>query len=309
MIFLEIAMIVIGLAAVIYSVRLSESKKEEEKEDTLVPIVDTAVFAGDEEKQLQEMLEDFTQKAEAVFEDLDDRMSQMSNEKIMGMSEYSEQVLDKIEKNHEEVVFLYDMMNEKQEEIKRLVHDVDSVKADFHDETAKEYQKMKEQEKQFDEMKKAIELELLEFQSAQGKIRQELEQQREEAKADDMLPEEDELDKAFDAALEDVDFESMEDFKELLEQDKEVLLDNTEQSDDSFTGSDAVSVYDAEIAKIEKEEADAARAENGQSDEMENHNEEIISLYKKGRSILEISKMLSLGQGEVKFVIDLYNAR
>ncbi len=39
-----------------------------------------------------------------------------------------------------------------------------------------------------------------------------------------------------------------------------------------------------------------------------NHNDEIIELYKKGRSILEISKMLSIGQGEVKFVIDMYKA-
>ncbi len=36
--------------------------------------------------------------------------------------------------------------------------------------------------------------------------------------------------------------------------------------------------------------------------------DEIISLYKKGRSVLEISKMLDIGQGEVKFVIDMYKA-
>ena len=40
-----------------------------------------------------------------------------------------------------------------------------------------------------------------------------------------------------------------------------------------------------------------------------NYNQEIIDLHKKGRSVLEISKILSIGQGEVKFVIDLYDAR
>ena len=40
-----------------------------------------------------------------------------------------------------------------------------------------------------------------------------------------------------------------------------------------------------------------------------NSNSEIIALYKKGISILEISKMLLIGQGEVKLVVDLYNAR
>ena len=46
-----------------------------------------------------------------------------------------------------------------------------------------------------------------------------------------------------------------------------------------------------------------------EQNEFQNHNDEIIALYKKGRSVLDISRMLSLGQGEVKFVIDLYNAR
>ena len=44
-------------------------------------------------------------------------------------------------------------------------------------------------------------------------------------------------------------------------------------------------------------------------EDSDNHNTEIIHLYKKGYSVLEISKMLSLGQGEVKFVIDLYENR
>ena len=35
-------------------------------------------------------------------------------------------------------------------------------------------------------------------------------------------------------------------------------------------------------------------------------NREIIELYKKKKSVLEISKLLGMGQGEVKLVIDLY---
>ena len=48
---------------------------------------------------------------------------------------------------------------------------------------------------------------------------------------------------------------------------------------------------------------------NKRNDNSSNSNSEIIALYKKGISILEISKMLSIGQGEVKLVVDLYNAR
>lgn len=334
MIFLEIAMILIGLGAVIYSIRISEtSKKDSIDNDGTNEVLKDEV---QEREQLQELLDSFTQRAETVCDDLDDRMSQMSTEKIMGMSEYSDQVLEKIEKNHEEVVFLYDMMNEKQEELKRLVHDVDSMKADLHDEAAREYQKMKEQEQQFDELKKSMELDLLQFQAEQSKFRQEFEQLKDSKNSLVEKHPEEELDRVFDDALNDNNFDSMEDFKELLGQESFSTKKEQETAEDVQEIADAASVYDAEIARIEEEEAKAVREKSQESNlvekrdfsfgeeqssvseqyhpisdqgEIVNHNDEIISLYKKGRSILEISKMLSLGQGEVKFVIDLYNAR
>ena len=33
---------------------------------------------------------------------------------------------------------------------------------------------------------------------------------------------------------------------------------------------------------------------------------EVINLYKKNKSVLEISKLLNMGQGEVKLIIELY---
>ena len=37
-----------------------------------------------------------------------------------------------------------------------------------------------------------------------------------------------------------------------------------------------------------------------------NRNDEIIALHKSGKSVMEISKLLGMGQGEVKLIIDLY---
>ena len=53
-------------------------------------------------------------------------------------------MIDKIEKNHAEVVFLYDMLNEKQAEIQKLIHEADSSKVQFQDELAKSYQNVKD---------------------------------------------------------------------------------------------------------------------------------------------------------------------
>lgn len=321
MIFLEIAMIVIGLAAVLYSVRISGTSEKVSTEGTQQVPADQEK----EKKQLQEMLDSFTQKAESVYDDLDSRMSQVSNEKIMGIGEYSDQVIEKIEKNHDEVVFLYDMMNEKQEEVKKLVHEIDSLRAELHDESAREYQKMHEQGMQLDEMKKSIELDILEFQSEQNKFLQKHQQiNNTDDSAEEFLvqkQESDAFDKEYDAVLSDEDFASIGDFDDLAES-ADFPLETVESlepvEDGEETDEDvASSVYDAEIARIEEEEAKAKRLKDisgqyrpiSEQGEYVNHNDEIIALYKKGRSVLDISKMLSLGQGEVKFVIDLYNAR
>lgn len=52
-------------------------------------------------------------------------MERISNEKIMAVNEYSDSVLEQINKNHKEVVFLYDMLSDKQEKIKSTVAESD----------------------------------------------------------------------------------------------------------------------------------------------------------------------------------------
>ena len=310
MVILEILMVLIGLGAVIYSFRLVEEKKETEQE----PMSST----GDEREvpsiAWEEKLSELRDKVEALYGEVDDKMSRMSNEKIMGMSEYSDQVLDKIEKNHGEVVFLYDMMNAKQEEIKQLVKEIDGMKADLHDEAAGEFLKLKEQEKLLQEIRKEIELDALEYQSQKEEIQEEWEAlERRMMKEDTSLSEQVSRD-----VMSDSDRENHEDETELPPSQRELEEASPEEDVTS-------SIFDAEIARIEEEETKALledvdvkpeeKTETSpyqplsEQEKPVNHNDEIITLYKKGRSILDISKMLALGQGEVKFVIDLYNAR
>ena len=51
-------------------------------------------------------------------------LERLSNEKIMAVNEYSETVLAKIHKNHEEAVFLYDMLNNKHVSLKTALAEV-----------------------------------------------------------------------------------------------------------------------------------------------------------------------------------------
>lgn len=51
-------------------------------------------------------------------------LERLSNEKIMAVSEYSDTVLAEIHKTHEEVMFLYDMLNNKHTSLKNTVAEV-----------------------------------------------------------------------------------------------------------------------------------------------------------------------------------------
>lgn len=51
-------------------------------------------------------------------------LERLSNEKIMAVNEYSETVLAEIHKNHEEVMFLYDMLNHKHDSLKNTVAEI-----------------------------------------------------------------------------------------------------------------------------------------------------------------------------------------
>lgn len=51
-------------------------------------------------------------------------LERLSNEKIMAVNEYSDTVLSEIHKNHEEAMFLYDMLNSKHANLKETVSEV-----------------------------------------------------------------------------------------------------------------------------------------------------------------------------------------
>ena len=73
--------------------------------------------------KMEETSEDAIEKAERALE-------RLTNEKIMAVNEYSDTVLQEIHKNHEEAMFLYDMLNSKHANIKDTVSKMDKeVKA------------------------------------------------------------------------------------------------------------------------------------------------------------------------------------
>lgn len=128
---LEVILLIAGIVIFIGSFLLPSGKtresginKEAAKEEIkgLVEEEMQTVRSKMQDK-MEETSEDALEKAERSLE-------RLTNEKIMAVNEYSDTVLQEIHKNHEEAMFLYDMLNNKYANIKDTVSKMDkAVKA------------------------------------------------------------------------------------------------------------------------------------------------------------------------------------
>jgi hypothetical protein len=124
---IEILLIILGVVAFIASF-IIKGKPEKKNEEV---VVDPEVIRdmvgkeiGDIKERVNEVVDETLQYAVEKTERASERIS---NEKIMAISEYSDTVLADINKNHQEVMFLYDMLNEKHDNIKETVKQVDKT--------------------------------------------------------------------------------------------------------------------------------------------------------------------------------------
>ena len=218
---IQVFMIVFGIILIIISYIISE--KITSKGEVGLNTKDFSNKMDITLENLDRQLEDATN---GVLEDADNKLSKLSNDKIMAVHEYSEQVLEKINQNHNEVVFLYDMLNAKETELKSLIKEINDAKRNVNKEKVspgKVANSVTEKNKK-----------------SQVKKNEKIVKNEKENKVSS------EIEKLI----------NMEDYTEFVEQ---------------------------------------------------NYNEQILKLYESGKSVMDISKALGIGQGEVKLVINLYN--
>lgn len=112
---IEIVLLVIGCAIFIASFILPE-KKETLDPDAIKNYRETIQgLIKKEVEQLQSQIEDTVEESLTFGVEKTERaVERLSNEKIMAVSDYSETVLSDINKAHQEVLFLYDILKDKQ---------------------------------------------------------------------------------------------------------------------------------------------------------------------------------------------------
>lgn len=267
----EIVLLVIGGLFFGVSFFLPDIKRKDEKkitEEEIKALVDKQMegFKTRVEDMVEETVNYSVEKAERAME-------RLSNEKIMAVDEYSETVLKKINDNHNEAVFLYDMLNDKDEKLKNA--------GDAITESKKEIEKEK---KELEEKKLIEEAAKKKADEALEKATQEIKESLNKAKA---IKEEPSFVPFVPEKLEIVDGVAVPVSKE----DKPKKAPAKKPAP----------------KKIEKE--DVPVSFESLNDGKKNSNEMIRKLHEEGKSNMQIARELGLGVGEVKLVIDLFASK
>lgn len=237
---LDIFLIVAGIGFVAISYLITD--KFGKKGHSLQDAAQVDVWTEKDEQRVKERIEVLLlEKTEEAMIKTDDQLSQISNEKIMAVSEFSDQILEKIKQNHTEIIFLFDMLNEKDNEIKKLVQELTMIKT-------KTETSMKNVTEELDYLEK---------------VRTGVDTDKKPITEMEILKK---------ASKEEMN----------LETPKKKTINPPKKKDEPVKDVKPTS----EIGN--------------------NKNKQILTLYEEGNTIIEIAKVLSLGQGEVKLVIDLF---
>lgn len=130
---LEIGFLIAGLLCFVASFFISEKlsssdlqeiKKMSDKEITVII-----------EKELQsaegKIVNIIDAKLDDAIENMDIRTDRLTNEKIMAIEEYSTPVLKSIDESHKQVMFMYNMLVEKQNKVTELTADVQKAESNL----------------------------------------------------------------------------------------------------------------------------------------------------------------------------------
>lgn len=119
----SVTLIIIGIICVVLSVVFNFDKDNKENQGV------SSELTKEQQDKLRKQINDIIEaQLENVTERTESSLDKISNTKILEMNEYAENVLGEINRNHNETVFLYDMLNEKAKEIKSTVKDVNITK-------------------------------------------------------------------------------------------------------------------------------------------------------------------------------------
>ena len=279
----EIVLLVIGGLFFAISFFLPDTKKSEEKkitEDEIKELVNKEMEAA--KLRIDDMVDETVNYS---IEKTERALERLSNEKIMAVDEYSETVLKKINDNHNEAVFLYDMLNDKDEKLKNTGEELKVSKTELE----KERKDLEEKKKKVDE----------EIKQKEEKVKAEEEALKEAVKEAEPEVEEVLSEKAFTPFMP----------EHLKIVDGVAVPDKDKEKKAVVKKAPAKKPAVSKTITPAKSEGSIDVHLSSDNDGRKNSNEMIRKLHEQGKSNMQIAKELGLGVGEVKLVIDLFSSK
>ena len=244
-----------------------------------------------------------------------------TNSKIMAINEYSDTVLDSINKSHNEIMFLYSMLNDKHEELTRLSGNIEKITAQ-----AKKTFESVEASKINNLSNKTVLNAKPVVNAAPVSNRQAVTESRGIVSSDIVTG----TKNTASVKTQNVSAQNMMSqhaaVQNIMSQNtvvRNTAVPNTVvpnmAAQNAVAQNVAVSNMTAQNMTAQNMTASntAMQSRNLSDTDVQsgrvydiseiNHNPQILRLYKSGKNIVEIAKELGLGKGEVKLVIDLYN--
>ena len=229
-----------------------------------------------------------------------------TNSKIMAINEYSDTVLDSINKSHNEIMFLYSMLNDKHEELTRLSGNIEKITAQ-----AKKTFESVEASKINNLSNKTVLNAKPVVNAAPVSNRQAVTESRGIASSDIVTG----TKNTASVKKQNVSAQNMMSqhaaAQNIMSQNTVVpnmAAQNAVVQNVAVSNMTAQNMTASNTAMQSRNLSDTDVQSGRVYDISEiNHNPQILRLYKSGKNIVEIAKELGLGKGEVKLVIDLYN--
>ncbi len=293
---LEVVLVLIGVGAYAASFVLPERKKAEEQ-----PGIDQEEIKKLIRDQMpvvkKEIEAEAEEQAEETVDKIERELEKLSNEKIMAVNEYSDSVMEEIQKNHTEVMFLYDMLNEKEQDVKealKTIHQAKTESQNFFEKTVSIVDKV---DQEFDR----IDQELKEFQERASNTIEGVQAQIDEVMKEPLVIPEPIV---VQAPKEEEDIEKMfvsNEEKEKEEFDKG-LIDTLHTIIPEFISEKQGENNEPGVLV---ERGRKKQHFNFLKNSEDNKSEQVKKLYKEGLSEIEIAQKLSIGRGEVRLIIGL----
>lgn len=233
-------------------------------------------------------------------------MERIANEKIMAINEYSDTVLEEINKNHKEVLFLYDMLNDKHESLKSIVS-----------EATKTAEEIKQTLKDAEITAKEAEITAKE---AEETVKSRIDTVFDDGFVPIMPPKVEVIHKPEgDYVSPDGDETETEEIRtprrtrkvsQSEDEAKPAKRRGRTKKEDVVSEEDEWSRFitsnDENDTDVILEDESEYVSPTDESENTRNSNDRILELHKAGKSNMTIAKELGLGIGEVKLVIDLF---